>query len=280
MDTYKVAARQPSDMSILGLPIHRVGSPEILEFIGFVIERREKAIVPHLNIHAMNLALKHSWLYSFFSEAHLVQCDGDGVRWGLRILGFSPPPKVTYNSWFSDLCDFCQRNRYSIYLLGAQKGVADAAAVKARAQFPNLQIAGTHHGYFAKDGVENDGVIEDINSARPDILLTCFGMPEQERWIRNNWAKIHSHVFLSGGASLDYAAGRIARAPRWMVVANLEWFFRLLLEPRRLFRRYLLGNPYFMYRVLLEKFYRHKRTPRRQACDEHQRPVASAESDK
>ena len=255
---YSVASQRRPDMWILGVPVHRVGSEQILTFIRQVVVHNEKAIILNVNAHCVNLALKHAWLNELLGEAQMVHCDGDGVRLGLRILGEDPPPKVSYNVWYWEVCRFCQLHGLSMYLLGARPGVAAEAGRLTEARFPGVRIAGTHHGYFDKAGSENLRVVQGINAARPDILLTCFGMPEQERWIRDNWTKLQVHVFLSGGAALDYAAGRIAIAPSWMVRAHLEWLFRLVREPRRLGRRYVVGNPLFLGRVLLQRVKNHR----------------------
>lgn len=240
-------------MRLLGLPFHAVGVEEVCAFIEGVISRNEKAVALNLNIHCVNLALKYPWLHEFIRGAQLVFCDGDGVRWGLRLLGYSPPPKITYNKWLWQLCEFCEKQQYRIFFLGAKPGVAEEAALRLKEHYPRLQVAGTYHGYFKKEGEENEKVLRAINRVRPDILLVCFGMPSQEEWIRDHWKELNVHVFLKGGAAFDYASGRLTKAPEWMIRWNLEWLFRLLQEPRRLFGRYVFGIPLFFLQVFFEK---------------------------
>ena len=240
-------------MELLGLPIDPVGVEQVHEFIERTVTGKKKAIALNLNVHCVNLAMKHRWLHEFIRSVPLVFCDGDGVRLGLRLLGYSPPPKVTYNEWLWQLSAFCERKQFRLFLVGGAPGVADEAADKLKQRYPRLQIAGTHHGFFHKQGEESHRVIAQINEASPDVLLVCFGMPSQERWIRDNWNAISAHVFLKGGAALDYASGRLRKAPAWMVRAHLEWLFRLLQEPRRLFARYVFGNPSFLLRVMLQR---------------------------
>ena len=247
------APRRPPDMHLLGLPIHRVGVEDVHAFIDGVVSNRQKAIALNLNVYCVNLALKHRWLHEFIKRAHLVFCDGDGVRLGLRILGYSPPPKITYNEWLWQLSAFCERRRYRLFLLGGKPGVGEEAATHLVARYPNLMIVGVQHGYFGKRGQENQRVIDHINAASPDILLVCLGMPLQEWWIAEHWRQIDAHVFLKGGAALDYASGRLQKAPAWMVRLQLEWLYRLGQEPRRLFGRYVIGNPHFLLRVILAK---------------------------
>ena len=123
-------------------------------------------------------------------------------------------------------------------------------------QFTDLSIAGAQHGYFDKspDSVENEAVLQAINATRPDILLVGLGMPLQERWLMENWDRIEAKVALPVGALFDYLAGEFPRAPRWMTDHGLEWLGRLIIEPRRLWRRYLLGNPRFLWQVLKQRW--------------------------
>jgi N-acetylglucosaminyldiphosphoundecaprenol N-acetyl-beta-D-mannosaminyltransferase len=247
------SSRRPPDMELLGLPFHRVGVQEVLAFIEETIARNQKAIALNLNVYCMNLARKHRWLHEFIQRAHLVFCDGDGVRLGLKLSGYSPPPKITYNEWLWQLAAFCESKGYRLYFIGGKPGVALAAATNLKTKHPNLQIVGIQHGYFDKQGEDNQVVVNDINRASPDILLVCLGMPLQERWIAENWQSVNAHVFLKGGAAFDYASGRLQKAPALFIRWHLEWFYRLLQDPLRLFGRYVLGNPYFVLRVLLAK---------------------------
>ena len=115
-----------------------------------------------------------------------------------------------------------------------------------------LTISGFHHGHFAHEGKENDTVIEKINTCLPDILLVGLGTPVQEQWIDRNQSKLAAPVVWAVGAVMDFIAGAVPRAPRWMREHGLEWLFRLWLEPGRMWKRYILGNPLFILRVFKE----------------------------
>lgn len=250
---YNDAPQRPRDMELLGLPIHDVGVDKIYAFVEETISKRQKAIVLHSNVHGVNLACKHPWLYDFYQKAHLVFCDGDGVRLGLKILGYSPPPKITYNEWLWQLAAFCERKEYRLFLLGGRPGIAQEAARRLKERSPRLNIVGLYDGFFRKRGENDDTIIARINAASPDILLVCLGMPLQERWLADNWSLLDVHVFLTGGAAVDYVSGRLGKAPSWMVRSHLEWLYRFWQEPGRLFGRYMIGNPVFLARVLREK---------------------------
>ena len=130
--------------------------------------------------------------------------------------------------------------------------MAEAAAENVRRLYPAARIAGTHHGYFA-NADEERRTIDEINAANPDLLLVAFGVPAQEKWIDAHRKELHCGAALAVGGLLDFVSGRIPRAPLWMRRAGIEWIYRLYQEPVRLFRRYVLGNPLFLFRVLKEK---------------------------
>lgn len=256
-DSYAIPKVAISDL--MGIPVSSVGGPQILDFMATVIAENRRAVILHVNICGANLAARHPWLKQYFKQAELVFCDGDGVRLGLWILGFTSPPKVTYNVFLWQLAASCEERGFSLYLLGARPGVAGQAARNLQNHHPNLRILGTHHGYFAKQDPQNDAVVAEINHLKPDVLLVCFGMPIQEQWVRENSGRLAVHIILTGGAALDYGAGLVPVAPAWMVRFHLEWFYRFLLEPLRLFNRYTIGNPRFIVRVLIERLFSNSR---------------------
>ena len=250
------APRRPGAINIMGLPVHPVDSAAILEFFAGVIETDRQALGLHANVLGCNLAARNPWLKALYNEAQLVHCDGDGIRWGCRILGLPPPPKVAYNVWLWELVAWCEQRGFSLYLLGGRPGVAQRAADNLTARHPGLRIPGVHHGYFDKQGPQSDRVVAEINRLGPDFLLVCFGMPTQELWVRDNKSRLAVHVLLTAGAALDFAAGDVPVAPGWMIRLQIEWLFRFLREPVRMFRRYIIGNLQFIGRALAERLRR------------------------
>ena len=256
MKNYRPAPRKLGAFDLGGIPVHAVSVEEVHEFIENTIQREEKALVLNVNINCVNLAWRNPWLQEFLNEAPLVFCDGDGVRWALKLLGYAPPPKITYDRWIWQLCEFCDKKKLTLYFLGAKPGVAERARNRLKSQHSGLRVVGVQDGYFEKEGIENERVIAAINQLKPDILLLGFGMPFQERWLRDHWKRLDVHIFLTGGAVFDYAAGLAKRAPGWMIRWNLEWLYRLVREPKRLFARYAFGIPYFFFRVFIAKLTR------------------------
>ena len=216
----------------------------------------ELSLVLNANAHCLNLCYQDPALRDFLNRADLVFCDGVGVMLAARILGKRIPEKITYADWAWRLAAFAEAKGLSLYFLGARPGIADEAARRLRRRHPGLQIAGTRHGYFdhSAGSPENAAVVREINAAAPDILLVGFGMPLQERWLAENRARLNAGVALAGGAVFDYVSGGLRRGPRLLTANGLEWLARLLVEPRRLWRRYLVGNPLFLARVLRQRF--------------------------
>lgn len=240
---------------ILGVGVDAVTREDLDRFLVATIRRREKAVVLHVNAHALNLATELDWLRRYLNAADLVFCDGAGVLHAARLLGCRIPERITYADWMWRLAELSAGHGFRLFLLGGRPGVASRAAACLTSRVPELEIAGTRHGYFEKanGSPQNEDVIRQINEAGPDILIVGFGMPLQERWLRDNRHRVEAGVALTAGAAFDYVSGAVRRAPDWMTGHSLEWLGRLMIEPRRLWRRYLLGNPLFAWRVVKQR---------------------------
>lgn len=228
------------------------------EILRLARERRERGgceLVLNVNVHCLNLAWRQPWLRQTLNGAALVFCDGAGVALGARLLGKPRPQRITYADWMWSLAGLAAREGLSVYLLGAEPGVADEAAGRLWRRHPALRVAGTHHGYFDKTsgGPENEAVVEEIAAAAPDVLVVGFGMPLQERWLAENRERLGCGVALAGGGVFDYVSGRARRGPELLTGHGFEWLVRLSLDPVRLWRRYLVGNPLFLWRILRQR---------------------------
>lgn len=243
----------PDHVDILGVRIDTVSREQVEERIVSAVEGRRCEYFAYANIHAVNIAQRDARFCAFLNGASVVYCDGEGVRLGARILGVSLPPRIVMTYWIWELSALFEKRGFSLYLLGGAEPTVARAVENLRSRFPHLRIVGSHHGYFDKDGRESDAVIKEITEASPDIILICFGMPLQEHWAMQNRFRLGAHVILFGGSTIDYAAGLKSVAPHWMAANGLEWLYRMIQEPRRLWRRYLLGNPAFVFRVMLQR---------------------------
>lgn len=242
------------EIRILGIKFHKITVCDLLNSIVEYAKQDRKTVIGNVNTRGMNFACDLPWYRDFINRSELVFCDGFGVLLGAKMLGYSVKSshRMTCPDYIESLVLLCEQHNLSLYLLAGKPGVVDKAMAQMKAIAPNLRVAG-HHGHFAKTGPENDAVIADINRFQPDVFYVGFGMPLQERWIVDNFDRIDARVFLPLGACLDFYTGTVYRGPQWMTDRGLEWLSRLLVEPGRLWRRYIVGNPLFFYRIFKQR---------------------------
>jgi N-acetylglucosaminyldiphosphoundecaprenol N-acetyl-beta-D-mannosaminyltransferase len=243
-------------VNILGVRVDQVSLDALIKFMIETSLQGRKAVVANVNVHAMNLAYEQTWFRHFLNDSEMVFCDGFGVKWAAKLFYGFLLYRLTFLDWFYLFADRCAESGVTIYLLGGKPGVAESAASVLTSKRPSLKIVGTHHGYFDKsrDSSEQHTIIDEINQLQPNILAIGLGMPFQEKWIQENFGNLNVNIVLPGGAFLDFISGTLQRSPNWMTDHGFEWLGRLIIEPRRLWKRYLLGNPLFIFRVLLNRF--------------------------
>lgn len=251
-----MVAESRSQVRIGSLPVHRITLDELFLRVDEVIRMGERVSIMNVNAHAVCIAENHPEFRAAISDSSLVFCDGKAVQWASRFLGHPLPERFSPPDWIDRLCGLAVEKSYGLFFLGGADGVAAAAAKRLRNAHPGLRIA-THHGYFDKRGPENDAVIDRINRLQPEFLLVGFGMPLQEIWVAAHLKRLRVSVVLSVGALFDFVSGHKARGPQWLTDHGWEWLTRLLREPRRLGRRYLVGNVRFLWIVLGTKLGRH-----------------------
>ena len=236
---------------IFDIPVD-LGQPDELmgRITGWVGDHDHPRKVMYVNAHVLNQSREYPELRATLETADLVYCDGYGVRLAAKALDVETPHRMTGADWIWDLATMCERSGQSLYLLGSEPGVSRQAGENLVARYPKLNVAGSHHGYFEIGSPHDERVVEDINARRPDIVLVGMGTPRQELWVEHNAHRLDVGVVWTVGALLDIVSGRVPRAPHWMADNGFEWIFRLAIEPGRMWRRYLLGNPVFISRVL------------------------------
>jgi N-acetylglucosaminyldiphosphoundecaprenol N-acetyl-beta-D-mannosaminyltransferase len=241
--------------SLLGVKIDDLGPEQLVGEILAVIAARSKMIVANVNPHALNLAFEQPWLRAFFNRCEIVFCDGFGVKWGAALLGQTIEHRATPPDWIDLLAAAASTQGASFFLLGGEDGVAKEAGKRLAEKHPGLRVIGAANGYFDKGPLSagNQAVVATINASKPDILVVAMGMPIQERWLSDNWDQLEVRVAITAGALLDYIAGAKTRPPRLLTDHGLEWAGRLLREPGRLWQRYLIGNPLFIWRLLRQR---------------------------
>jgi N-acetylglucosaminyldiphosphoundecaprenol N-acetyl-beta-D-mannosaminyltransferase len=248
----EVAELSRSCTSIFDIRIDLAQPAELLRTIsGWASERRTRRVM-YVNAHVVNQSRATPGLSDALRRADLVYCDGYGVRLAARVLNRPVPHRMTGADWIWGLATLCELSGQPIYLLGSEPPLAREAAERLKRGYPRLEVVGAHHGFFDLDSPHNERVIEHINAHRPRIVLVGMGTPKQELWVDRYADRLDGAVVWTVGALFDYVSGHMPRAPRWLADNGFEWIFRLAMEPQRMWRRYLLGNPVFLSRVLSE----------------------------
>lgn len=215
------------------------------------LARREKpqcSQIAFVNADCLNIAF-NDWSYKYtLDQCDNVFADGQGIRVAARTMGQPAPSNVNGTDMFPLLCEASAfADGPSLYLLGGKPGVAVRCTESIRKRFPGVKILGAEDGYFSERSEEE--VLSDIADQQPDILLVAMGAPLQEQWIAKHKANLGAGVAIGVGGLFDFYSGDIARAPSPIRRAGFEWVWRLAMEPRRMARRYILGNPLFLWRL-------------------------------
>lgn len=212
-----------------------------------------RAYVCFANVHAVMEARADAEACRAYERSDLTVADGMPLVWLGRVRGFAEIARV-YGPDFTLLaCERAAAAGWSVFFYGAAPGVADRMAERLRGRFPALRVAGTLSPPFGDLRPDEDAaLVAAVNGARPDLVFVGLGCPRQEKWMASHRAAIEAPVLLGVGAAFDFHAGEVRQAPRWMMRGGLEWLYRLSREPRRLWRRYLLLNPLFVFHLAKE----------------------------
>jgi N-acetylglucosaminyldiphosphoundecaprenol N-acetyl-beta-D-mannosaminyltransferase len=235
-------------IKILGVKFFNLTMNDALSYVTIAARRRSMWTLSFINADCLNISFRDPEYMKILMNADAVFPDGIGIHLASRLLRVGLKENTNGTDFFPRLCREAAKHNLKIYLLGGAEGVAEAAANSMRRIVPNVQIVGTHHGYLDEDS-ENK-VIAEINSLKTDILMVGMGVPHQEKWIARTRARINAGVAMGVGGLFDFYSGKNARAPIWMREVGLEWVYRISQEPRRMWKRYVVGNPLFLYRVL------------------------------
>ena len=231
--------------SCFGVRIAAGGWAELLERVDQLVADGGRHTIAYANANVLNAAYGDAELRAFLNAADVCYCDGNGVRFAARVLGNVPPERTTGADWIRDFATHAE-GRWRLFWIGGEPGVAAEAARRMRTQHPQLEIE-TEHGFH------DDDVVPRMNAFRPDVVLVGMGTPVQERWAASQRDRIEAPVVWCVGGLQDYVAGRAGRpGPRWLLDHH-EWISRLATDPRRFWKRYLVGNPLFVGRVIAER---------------------------
>jgi N-acetylglucosaminyldiphosphoundecaprenol N-acetyl-beta-D-mannosaminyltransferase len=229
------------------LDVDAVTFVEALERIGELVESRRGGAVFTPNVDHVVKAERHPAFRQAYSRADLALADGMPLIWASRLLGSPLPEKVSGSDLAVPLIRLAAERRWRVYLLGGRPGVAEEAR-KRLIREVGAVVVGTDSPVIGPDGTDENAeqTLERVTAAKPDLVLVAFGAPKQELWIDRFAEQLGPAVAVGVGGSLDFITGQVRRAPAWMSRAGLEWLFRLLQEPRRMWRRYLVEDPAFI----------------------------------
>ena len=238
-------------INILGLEFACLDEVWALDEAERLYNRDAPAWIAVENTHGVNLAVEGRAHRELLNRADLLLNDGKGVMLAARVLGKRFPVDLNGNHFGPMLLRRAARRGWPVYFLGAAPGVAQRAVERIREDIPGLKVVGTKDGYFSTD--DEPAILEELRASGAGLLFVGMGNPLQEQWLDRNMDKTGARLGVTVGALFDFQAGEIRRAPGWVNRLGLEWAFRLLTEPRRLWRRYLIGNPTFMWRVVRQR---------------------------
>jgi N-acetylglucosaminyldiphosphoundecaprenol N-acetyl-beta-D-mannosaminyltransferase len=257
----QVFADTKDTVAFLGLTLQPKSMPEMNELVEQGIRERQKWIIANHNLHSVYLLHKHPRLRDFYANVHWTYLDGMPLVALGRLYGYAlqRDQRVTNADWTRPLMELAADRGWRVFNVGSARQVAEKGAEVLRKLYPALQIE-VSDGYFdARPGsAENEALVQRINAYKPHLLMVGMGMPRQEFWTQENYARLDAQVILSSnGAALDYIAGAVPTPPRWAGRIGVEWIFRLVNEPRRLFSRYLI-EPWYLLFLLLQDYPRNR----------------------
>lgn len=244
-------------INIAGVKIDRYSFNEVIDIIiNHVTSAGAPAYVVTPNAQHTLTFQQDAHFRDIYRDAFLAVPDGVPLLWAAKFLQTPLNGRVNGTDLFEKLCEVAATNGLKVFLLGGRPGAADKAAAVLERRHRGLKIAGTYcppYG-FESDPVELRRIEDAILGASPQILFVGLGAPKQENWIYAHYRQLGVPISLGIGVSFELVAGMVKRSPVWMQTAGLEWAFRLLVEPGRLWQRYILGNPTFVWLVLKQRF--------------------------
>ena len=230
--------------ALLNTYINNVTMPETIAAIEQMIEADKKSYVVAINVDVVMKIEEDSYLKKVVDNADMVLVDGKPLVWISKLHGKPLKAKISGSDLVPLLCEVAAEKGYKIFIIGGKDGIAEQAKEKLENRLPKINIVGTFAPPFGfeKNESELDKINQMISEAHPDLLIACFGCPKQEKWIYENIEKYNAKVSVCAGATVDFLAGNVKRAPRWMSDHGLEWFYRFTQEPKRMFKRYFVDD--------------------------------------
>jgi N-acetylglucosaminyldiphosphoundecaprenol N-acetyl-beta-D-mannosaminyltransferase len=253
---------------LLGVTVDAVTHDDLHQVMADAVAANRRVLIGNHNLHSIYLLHHDRHFRGMYDRAECVYVDGMPIIFLARALGLPLEQKhrTTFLDAFEDLVAEVARRNWRLFYLGSKPGVADRGAEILRQRFPGLQIA-TQHGYFdaRPESTENRSVVNAINAFRPHLLMVGMGMPRQEHWTAENLDSLSANAIVTSGATMDYLAGEQAVPPRWAGPLGLYGLSRLMTDPGRLWKRYLI-EPWYILGLFLRDLWFQPRETRRVAA--------------
>ena len=251
--------QRPARVNVLGVGVSAINMKVALEVIHGWLARQDANYVCITGVHGVMESQRDQTLRQIHNKAGLVTPDGMPLVWLGRLKGFAHMGRVYGPDLMLAVCEVSAARETRHFLFGGAEGVPQQLADNLQRRFPGLAIAGTYSPPFRPLTPEEDAQIVDmLREARADVIWVGLGTPKQEHWMAAHCNLLPGSVLIGVGAAFDFHTGRTRQAPDWMRQNGLEWFYRLMTEPRRLWRRYLINNPLFVSLVLAQALGLHK----------------------
>ena len=243
-------------VNIGGIEIDKYSFDEVLENIAnHILGKGKPSYVVTPNAQHIISLQKDNRFREIYRKAFLVVPDGVSLLWSAKFLQTPLNGRVNGTDLFERLCEVAQEKGLKVFLLGGRPGAAEKAKETLQKRLPGIQIVGTHCPPYGFESQEKEVALINtkIKAAAPDILFVGLGAPKQEYWIHDNYQELGVPISVGIGVSFELVANMVQRAPIWMQKWGLEWLFRLIVEPKRLWKRYIMGNPQFLWLVLMQR---------------------------
>jgi len=235
-------------LELFGIKFSKVSYEEILDVIESTILNKKQTTICYANVNSINLSINDETIIQLLSKFDIVHPDGFGVFLGSKVLfgkeGFSL--RQSGSDLYERIIEKSIPNNWKLFIFGD----TDETLGRIKYQYPLLSIVGKQNGY----NFENERLISEINNSKPDILIVGLGTPKQEDWIIKNKSDLMVNVIIAVGDGIKVFAGTKKRGPKFIQMIGLEWFVRFLYEPKRLWKRYFIGLPLFIFRIIKFKF--------------------------
>lgn len=244
-------------INFFGLNLDLITLEETLSQISKFIETKQYVQHVVVNVAKLVYSQKDTNLRNIINSCPLINIDGAGIILGAKLLGINIPERVTGIDLMQKLVEYSALKGYRVYFFGAEEEIVKKVVDIYKENYPELTIAGYRNGYYSDEEEEN--IVLDIKNSEADILFVAMGSPKKEIFLSKYSEKMKVPFTMGVGGSFDVVAGKVKRAPKWMQAINAEWIYRLIQEPKRMWKRYAITNSIFLAMLIKEFFNRNKK---------------------